>query len=39
VPVDIGIAIIEQMRSRLPGYAMPRFVQENRGKLSKQVLA
>jgi len=39
VPVEIGISIIEQMRSRLPGYAVPRFAQEKRGKLSKQVLA
>ena len=39
VPVDRGIAIVEQMRTRLPGYAVPRFVQEIPGAAHKQTLA
>jgi KamA family protein len=39
VPVDQGIAIVEQMRTRLPGYAVPRFVQEIPGAAHKQTLA
>jgi EF-P beta-lysylation protein EpmB len=39
VPVDTGISIIQQMRSRLPGYAVPRFVEEIPGAASKHVLA
>lgn len=39
VPVAEGIRIVEQMRERLPGYAVPRFVQEVPGRLAKHVLA
>ncbi len=38
VPVDEGIEMIEQMRARLPGYAVPRYVQETAGATSKTVL-
>jgi EF-P beta-lysylation protein EpmB len=39
VPVERGLALIEQLRSRLPGYAVPRYVQELAGASSKRVLA
>jgi EF-P beta-lysylation protein EpmB len=39
VPVSRGRELIEQMRTALPGYAVPRYVQEIPGKGSKQVLA
>jgi KamA family protein len=39
VPVDEGRRLIEQLRSRLPGYAVPRFVEERPGEPSKTVLA
>ncbi len=39
VPVDRGLQLIEQLRSQLPGYAVPRYVQEIAGELSKRVLA
>lgn len=39
VPVEHGIALIEQLRARLPGYAVPRYVQEIAGEASKRVLA
>ncbi len=39
VPIDQGIHIVEQLRARLPGYAVPRFVQEITGETSKRVLA
>jgi L-lysine 2,3-aminomutase len=35
VPVDAGRAIIEHLREKLPGYAVPRYVQEVPGALSK----
>lgn len=38
VPVDEGRAIIAEMRRRLPGYAVPQFVQEVPGELHKVVL-
>ncbi len=39
VPVSHGMALIEQMRASLPGYAVPRHVQEVAGESGKRVLA
>lgn len=39
VPVSRGIELIDQMRRQLPGYAVPRYVQETAGDESKRVLA
>jgi L-lysine 2,3-aminomutase len=39
VPVERGREIIEQLRARLPGYAVPRYVQETSGCSSKTILA
>jgi L-lysine 2,3-aminomutase len=35
VPIERGRRIIEELRSRLPGYAVPRYVQEVAGAESK----
>ena len=35
VPIATGRQIIEELRARLPGYAVPRYVQEVAGALSK----
>jgi EF-P beta-lysylation protein EpmB len=39
VPVARGLALVEVLRTRLPGYAVPRYVQEIAGEGSKRVLA
>ena len=39
VPVSQGLALIDQMRRLLPGYAVPRYVQEIAGEEHKRVLA
>jgi len=39
VPVDRGLELIEQLRAWLPGYAVPRYVQEIPGESNKRVLA
>ncbi|MEM8946793.1 MAG: EF-P beta-lysylation protein EpmB [Planctomycetota bacterium] len=39
VPIDEGIRIVELMRERLPGYAVPRLVQDVVGEPNKVVLA
>ena len=39
VPMATGRQIIEELRSRLPGYAVPRYVQEVPGEAGKVVLA
>jgi EF-P beta-lysylation protein EpmB len=39
VPISRGIELIEQMRRELPGYAVPRYVQEIAGEEHKRVLA
>ncbi|MFN0020689.1 MAG: EF-P beta-lysylation protein EpmB [Pirellulaceae bacterium] len=39
VPVCKGLELIDEMREHLPGYAVPRYVQEVAGDLSKRVLA
>jgi EF-P beta-lysylation protein EpmB len=38
VPLARGRAIVQQLRARLPGYAVPRFVQEQPGAEHKTVL-
>jgi L-lysine 2,3-aminomutase len=38
VPIAAGRAIMAELRTRLPGYAVPRYVQETPGATSKQVL-
>jgi L-lysine 2,3-aminomutase len=39
VPVDTGRQIIEQLRERLPGYAVPRYVAETAAEPSKTIIA
>jgi EF-P beta-lysylation protein EpmB len=39
VPVARGIELISQLRLRLPGYAVPRYVRETRGGAAKELLA
>ena len=39
VPEATGIALIGQLRARLPGYAVPRYVRETPGAANKEVLA
>jgi EF-P beta-lysylation protein EpmB len=39
VPVATGVQLIAQLRARLPGYAVPRYVREVPGGTSKEVLA
>ena len=39
VPVQKGLRLVQEMRTRLPGYAVPRYVREDRGTASKTVLA
>ena len=39
VPEDVGRAMITALRSRLPGYAVPRYVREEPGADSKQLIA
>jgi len=39
VPVETGLRLIAQLRARLPGYAVPRYVREIPGGTSKEVLA
>jgi L-lysine 2,3-aminomutase len=39
VPEDEGVRLIEHLRSRLPGYAVPRYVRELAGAPHKVVLA
>lgn len=38
VPQAEGLRILETMRSRLPGYAVPRYVEEIAGDTSKRVI-
>ena len=38
VPVCKGLELVEEMRQHLPGYAVPRYVQEVAGDMSKRVL-
>lgn len=39
VPVEIGKALIAEMRAALPGFAVPRYVKEIPGQPNKTVLA
>lgn len=39
VPVEVGRRIINELRASLPGYAVPRYVQEIAGQPSKTPLA
>ena len=39
VPIATGIRLIAELRTRLPGYAVPRYVRETAGGLSKEFLA
>ena len=39
VPISRGLKLIENLRARLPGYAVPRYVQEIAGESGKRVLA
>jgi L-lysine 2,3-aminomutase len=39
VPVAEGVALIRQLRARLPGYAVPRYVRDTCGGDCKEVLA
>lgn len=39
VPIPKGKRLIAELRDRLPGYAVPRYVQEIRGEASKHILA
>lgn len=39
VPVNTGRRLMAGLRARLPGYAVPRYVQERRGEVSKTLLA
>ncbi|MCE9544884.1 MAG: EF-P beta-lysylation protein EpmB [Planctomycetia bacterium] len=38
VAADLGVALVEQLRGMLPGYAVPRYVQEVAGAESKVVI-
>jgi EF-P beta-lysylation protein EpmB len=38
VPEEIGRELLRQLRARLPGYAVPRYVRETAGESSKRVL-
>jgi len=38
VPISTGVALMAELRTRLPGYAVPRYVRETRGGMSKEVL-
>lgn len=39
VPLATGIRLVNQLRARLPGYAVPRYVRETAGGANKLVLA
>ena len=39
VPIQRGLELLSQLRARLPGYAVPRYVQEVPGDSHKRVLA
>ena len=39
VPVKKGIVLVAELRSQLPGYAVPRYVRETPGGTSKEILA
>ena len=39
VPIAKGKELIAQLRTKLPGYAVPRYVRETQGGTSKEILA
>jgi len=39
VPESTGASLVHQLRARLPGYAVPRYVRERPGEANKRVLA
>jgi EF-P beta-lysylation protein EpmB len=39
VPESEGVRLVEELRRRLPGYAVPRYVRETPGRPNKTVLA
>lgn len=39
VPLQRGLELVDEMRKHLPGYAVPRFVQEVAGEESKTILS
>ena len=39
VPIRTGMALMAELRARLPGYGVPRYVRETRGGTSKEALA
>ena len=39
VPIATGRQLIEELQSRLPGYAVPRYVQDQPGATHKVALA
>jgi L-lysine 2,3-aminomutase len=39
VPISRGMELMAELRRSLPGYAVPRYVQEVAGELHKLVLA
>jgi EF-P beta-lysylation protein EpmB len=39
VPIEKGRRIIEQLRAKLPGYAVPRYVAEVAGEANKTIIA
>jgi L-lysine 2,3-aminomutase len=38
-PISTGVGLIAELRARLPGYAVPRYVRETPGANSKEILA
>jgi KamA family protein len=38
VPIATGLALMAELRARLPGYGVPRYVRETRGGTSKEAL-
>ncbi len=38
VPIERGLQLVAALRARLPGYAVPRYVQERPGEPSKAIL-
>lgn len=39
VPIERGLELVTELRQQLPGHAIPRYVQEIPGQLSKTILA
>jgi L-lysine 2,3-aminomutase len=39
VPEEVGVKLVSELRCRLPGYAVPRYVREHPGAPHKLVLA